>query len=72
MCPAAGNIDARDSTILNSESPQASSLMSLTEARVIFLLFGFCFFFFIKVNSHYFRLDYLLAERKLLYTSLCY
>lgn len=41
MHPAAGNIDTSDSTILNDESPRASSLVTLTEARLIFLLFGF-------------------------------
>lgn len=68
MHPAAGNIDTSDSTILNDESPRASSLVSLTEARLIFLLFGV----FLKVHSQYFRVDYLFAVRKLLYTGLCH
>lgn len=40
MHPAAGNIDISDSTIFSGKSPQASSLVSSTEARGIFLLFG--------------------------------
>lgn len=40
MHSAAVNIDISDSTILNSESLLASSLVSLTEAQEIFLFFG--------------------------------